>query len=105
MVKEDRLVYTFLELAEHPIVNNQISEDMLLEIVLFALPLGIAISLSEILLGVVAEKDRAVNLLDEKNRLTFKYLIFRGFAEVLANRLKKTTDELLEAHKIIQSLK
>ncbi|MCU0598861.1 MAG: cyclic nucleotide-binding domain-containing protein [Desulfobacterales bacterium] len=44
-----------------------------------------------------------IDKLDEKNRLTFKYMIFRGFAEVLANRLKKTTEELLEAQKIIQS--
>jgi signal transduction histidine kinase len=61
--------YTLLELGEHPISSGQISKDMLVEIVLFSLPLGLAILLFEILLGVVAEKDRAVNLLDEKNRL------------------------------------
>jgi CRP-like cAMP-binding protein len=38
-----------------------------------------------------------IDKLDEKNRLAFKYMIFRGFAEILANRLKKTTEELVEA--------
>jgi signal transduction histidine kinase len=61
--------YIYIELIEHPIIDGHISQDMLLEIVLFALPLAIAILLFEILLGVVAEKDRAVNMLDEKNRL------------------------------------
>ena len=45
-----------------------------------------------------------IEKLDEKNRLTFKYMIFRGFAEILANRLKKTTDELLAAQNKIKSL-
>lgn len=38
-----------------------------------------------------------IDNLDEDNRLTFKYILYRGFAEILANRLKKTTEELLEA--------
>lgn len=38
-----------------------------------------------------------IDNLDEKNRLTFKYILFRGFAEILANRLKRTTDELIDA--------
>jgi len=45
-----------------------------------------------------------IDKLDEKNRLTFKYMIYRGFAEILANRLKRTTEELLEAQNKIQSL-
>jgi CRP/FNR family transcriptional regulator, cyclic AMP receptor protein len=45
-----------------------------------------------------------INKLDAKNRLTFKYMIFRGFAEILANRLKKTTEELLDAHNKIKNL-
>ena len=45
-----------------------------------------------------------VEKLDEKNRLTFKYMIFRGFAEILANRLKRTTEELLNAHNKIKTL-
>jgi CRP/FNR family transcriptional regulator, cyclic AMP receptor protein len=45
-----------------------------------------------------------IDKLDEKNRLTFKYMIFRGFAEILANRLKLTTEELLEAQQKIQRL-
>lgn len=45
-----------------------------------------------------------IEKLDEKNRLTFKYMIFRGFAEILANRLKRTTDELIDAHTKIQNL-
>jgi len=38
-----------------------------------------------------------IDTLDEKNRLTFKYVLYRGFAEILANRLKKTTEELMDA--------
>ena len=38
-----------------------------------------------------------IDNLDEKNRLTFKYVLYRGFAEILANRLKKTTEELMDA--------
>jgi len=38
-----------------------------------------------------------IDNLDEENRLTFKYILYRGFAEILANRLKKTTEELLDA--------
>jgi CRP/FNR family transcriptional regulator, cyclic AMP receptor protein len=45
-----------------------------------------------------------IDKLDEKNRLTFKYMIFRGFAEILANRLKRTTEELLEAQNTIKKL-
>jgi CRP/FNR family transcriptional regulator, cyclic AMP receptor protein len=45
-----------------------------------------------------------IDKLDEKNRLTFKYMIFRGFAEILANRLKRTTHELVEAQNKINSL-
>ena len=38
-----------------------------------------------------------IDNLNEENRLAFKYVLYRGFAEILANRLKKTTEELLEA--------
>ncbi len=38
-----------------------------------------------------------IDNLDEENRLSFKYILYRGFAEILANRLKKTTEELMEA--------
>jgi CRP-like cAMP-binding protein len=38
-----------------------------------------------------------IDTLDEENRLAFKYILYRGFAEVLANRLKKTTEDLMEA--------
>jgi CRP/FNR family transcriptional regulator, cyclic AMP receptor protein len=46
-----------------------------------------------------------IDKLDEKNRLTFKYMVFRGFAEILANRLKKTTEELLDAQNKIHKHK
>jgi CRP-like cAMP-binding protein len=45
-----------------------------------------------------------IDNLDEKNRLTFKYILFRGFAEILANRLKRTTNELIEAQNKIRQL-
>ena len=35
----------------------------------------------------------------------FRYLIFRGFAEILANRLKTTTEELVRARDEITELK
>jgi CRP-like cAMP-binding protein len=38
-----------------------------------------------------------IDTLDEENRLTFKYVLYRGFAEILANRLKQTTEELMDA--------
>ncbi len=38
-----------------------------------------------------------IDNLNEENRLTFKYVLYRGFAEILANRLKQTTVELMEA--------
>lgn len=38
-----------------------------------------------------------IDNLNEENRLTFKYVLYRGFAEILANRLKQTTEELMEA--------
>lgn len=38
-----------------------------------------------------------IDTLDEKNRLSFKYMLYRGFAEILANRLKRTTEELMQA--------
>jgi CRP/FNR family cyclic AMP-dependent transcriptional regulator len=44
-----------------------------------------------------------IDKLDGKNRLTFKYMIFRGFAEILANRLKRTTEELLDAQNKIKN--
>jgi CRP/FNR family cyclic AMP-dependent transcriptional regulator len=38
-----------------------------------------------------------IDNLNEENRLTFKYVLYRGFAEILANRLKNTTQELMDA--------
>ena len=38
-----------------------------------------------------------IDTLNEENRLTFKYVLYRGFAEILANRLKQTTEELMDA--------
>jgi signal transduction histidine kinase len=61
--------YIFLELKEHLFIGGQISGDLLLEIVLFATPLGIALLMYERLLGAITEKNRAVSLLNEKNRL------------------------------------
>ena len=46
-----------------------------------------------------------IDNLDEENRLTFKYVLYRGFAEILANRLKKTTEELMDARAEISKRK
>ena len=35
----------------------------------------------------------------------FRYIVFRGFAEILANRLRVTTEELFEARKEIEELR
>ena len=37
-----------------------------------------------------------LDMMNETNRLTFKYLLYRSFAEIMANRLKMTTDELMQ---------
>jgi len=39
------------------------------------------------------------------DKYTFRYIMYRGFAEVLAHRLKKTTEDLIAARKEIDSLK
>jgi CRP/FNR family cyclic AMP-dependent transcriptional regulator len=46
-----------------------------------------------------------IDNLDEKNRLTFKYILYRGFAEILANRLKITTEKLHDAQSEISKIK
>ena len=69
---------------------------------------GIARSASVYALGhttCLAIHVSQIDNLNEDNRLTFKYLIFRGFAEILANRLKKTTDELIETQKQLAKIK
>ena len=52
----------------------------------------------------VAIRLSQIENLDERNRLTFKYILFRGFAEILANRLKRTTDELINAQNKLRRL-
>jgi CRP/FNR family transcriptional regulator, cyclic AMP receptor protein len=52
----------------------------------------------------VAIRLSQIENLDERNRLTFKYILFRGFAEILANRLKRTTTELIEAQNKLREL-
>ncbi len=49
-------------------------------------------------------KVSALDYLSEANRLMFKYLLFRSFAEIMANRLKKTTEELAAAKQKIAEL-
>ncbi len=46
-----------------------------------------------------------IDHLDETSRLTFKYLIYRSFAEIMANRLKKTTADLMAARQEIEHLR
>ncbi len=46
-----------------------------------------------------------IDHLDETSRLTFKYLVYRSFAEIMANRLKKTTADLMEARQEIDRLR
>ena len=45
-----------------------------------------------------------IDHLSEANRLTFKYLIYRSFAEIMANRLKNTTDELVRTRDRLEQL-
>ena len=68
---------------------------------------GVARSASVFAVGnatCLAVKLSDVDHLDETSRLTFKYLIYRSFAEIMANRLKRTTDELMEAREKIERL-
>ncbi len=46
-----------------------------------------------------------VDGLPNENRFAFRYVIFRGFAEVLAKRLRITTENYLKAKKEIERLK
>ena len=46
-----------------------------------------------------------VDGLPNENRFVFRYVIFRGFAEVLAKRLRITTEKYLEAKAEIDRLK
>lgn len=39
-----------------------------------------------------------------KNRFAFRYIIYREFAQILANRLRETTDELIKAKEEIERL-
>ncbi|UCD89331.1 MAG: Crp/Fnr family transcriptional regulator [Desulfobacterales bacterium] len=45
-----------------------------------------------------------IDKMPEDNIHTFRYIIFRGFAEVLASRLKKTTEDLIQARDEIERL-
>jgi CRP-like cAMP-binding protein len=48
-----------------------------------------------------------INLLNQKaddRRYDFRYIIFRGFAEILAHRLRETSDELIHAREEIEKL-
>ncbi len=69
---------------------------------------GVARSASVFAVGktaCLAVKVSHIDHLDETSRLTFKYLIYRSFAEIMANRLKKTTEDLLEARREIERLR
>ena len=46
-----------------------------------------------------------IDRLSENNRLNFKYLIFRSFAEIMANRLKITTEELIRTQQELEEYK
>ena len=49
-------------------------------------------------------KISSLDHLPEENIYAFRYIIFRGFAEVLAGRLKTTTEELIKARDEITTL-
>ena len=46
-----------------------------------------------------------IDHLSECNRLTFKYMIYKSFAEIIANRLKITTEELIRTRKELEKYK
>lgn len=46
-----------------------------------------------------------IDNLPDDNRFVFRYMLFRGFAEVLANRLRLTTEKLLRAEEELARLK
>jgi CRP-like cAMP-binding protein len=47
----------------------------------------------------------SVERLSDENRYAFRYVLFRGFAEALAQRLRITTDKYLQAQQELESLK
>jgi hypothetical protein len=47
----------------------------------------------------------SVDGLPNENRFVFRYVIFRGFAEVLAKRLRITTEKYLMAKEEIERLR
>lgn len=46
-----------------------------------------------------------IDQMPPEKRSDFKYIIFRSFAEILANRLRETTNELLKCKKEVELLK
>ena len=46
-----------------------------------------------------------IEKLPDENRFIFRYMIFRAFSEILANRLRITTEKLQEAEKELARLK
>ena len=45
-----------------------------------------------------------IDKIPDDNMVTFRYIIFRGFAEVLASRLRATTEDLMQAREEIVQL-
>ncbi|MBW2177469.1 MAG: cyclic nucleotide-binding domain-containing protein [Deltaproteobacteria bacterium] len=46
-----------------------------------------------------------IDQMPKEKRSDIKYIIFRGFAEILANRLRETTDELIKCCEEVERLK
>ncbi len=46
-----------------------------------------------------------IDTLSKKNRYMFRSLLFQAFSEILANRLKETTNDLMKALEMIEELK
>ena len=46
-----------------------------------------------------------IDQMPKEKRSDIKYVIFRGFAEILASRLRETTDELLKCKEEVEGLK
>ena len=46
-----------------------------------------------------------IDKMPKEKRSDIKYIVFRSFAEILANRLRQTTDELVKCEKEVESLR
>jgi signal transduction histidine kinase len=94
--------YISIELVEHPIIDGNISRDILLEIALFVLPLGIAFYMYGVLLETIAAKDQAVYLLDEKHHMILQVAKARDWDSLVSTIVQFPGRHVEVIHSLLQ---